>query len=966
MTANFESDFVPKNTVITAPAGSGKTKTLVDIFVNLVEMGHEIDDIVAITFTNMAAGEMQERILDMLHNQKKEIFRNEYLRKNSRFRISTIHSFLRSILYILDPYTDYGDKMINESQENYYFKTFLGERITDLLTSTQHLKKLRQSKVREMLQVMQKAAPVSFVWALITLKEDDSNDPARVFLKEAAEVFLKIFEEFQAWKLKKGFFSYSDIEYYAYKSVLGFTDQLKATDLLLAFNEKINAILVDEFQDTSQIQWDIIKTLAEDWLSGQGLREVTTQAIYLIGDPKQSIYSFRGTDVSIMQERVKEFQKMRETEEGAAHFEVKRLQTNYRSLPVIVEFVNDIFPGLFMKADESAEFPWTTDYEAFEPAREDTQNAGAVFKVILKKDGEKDLKAREVSLSEAEFIAEEIKNIVGKEIIYEKNGSHNIARKVRYSDIAVLLRTLGEKSEIYEKAFLDRGIPFISVDRGYSSLKEFNFILDFFKLFSPLYGRAIITKLVNSAGYTGNYYRDIFELGQKAPEPLSRVYSAFIKFLEAFERSPYSAYTKAVKELEPVLIAMSDSPEQLEHSKRLFEEIFYAFEVRGVRSLREITDSLLNNLQDLLPELATEIDCVTVMSIHKSKGLEFPVVFAGGISSKSQSNSFYFLPFAADRNSPYQKYSLYMSELKSDSFVEVDEALIKSLKRYHKEAKIFKSGVEEQEYMRLLYVAFTRARDRLYVLLPEVQNTATTKLYRAAAEKIKKSPYGKEIIFTLKEETEEEPQTLFEILKKQEIKARFEPGIDGYELKNLLERTGYSREKSLGRLRKEKPPSKKLEPSMSSSAIVIAGQLIHEVASEFIKGLREKEEIISALESKLSKFPSLSDISEEILSDAKGLLDRIESDYLKKAEDVFSEMRFIRILEDSFVEGRIDLLLREKDGKVLIVDFKYGRENDSSQDIYRDQLESYEEAAGIIFNTSDVSSKLEFVKNIRD
>lgn len=965
-----------KNTIITAPAGSGKTTKLVERYLSLLDSGKNMSEIVAITFTNKATGEMQERILSKLLENSFDFLSNNYFSKNYDFRISTIHSFLKNLLSIIDPFENPSSRVVSEAEDEKLFEHVIFRKINLDLKEFKFLELMPRANFIKLMKTMQKQLPISALWAeeviRMFIRSDFSNfkELKSPFFFEVARFFLEAFEEYSELKAEKGIITYADMVFKSYKAVT--SKDLLNIDLLAAFNEKISAVLLDEFQDTDYLQWKVISSLVEDWISGEGLRSVSDSSVFLIGDPMQSIYGFRGADPSIMQSILKYFSRvLKEEKDAVEHFEIETLDTNFRSLPKIVDFVNALFEKMFEDS--------TVGYTRFKAARKDTHGIGKV--VIAGIDESITVLSKYVPSFEPEYVARKIKELVGNESIYRYDAENDkeFLSKIRYEDIAILVKTKNNIAN-FEEALNRYGIPFVSEDTGFTSLKPFEFLRNFFLLTDPTKNDAILPKLLSLCGEKECPYTSITELGKNAPQPLRYIYDAYLVFKNGLSNGLYQAFLDSIKTLEPLLNHRFGDAENsvfLEHSIKLFEEVFFTLEKEGIVSISSFSQALENRIAELTPKISHDLGAVTIMTIHKAKGLEFPVVFVATLYSRGKNESFDFFTYQHAYSSEQLVYHLYLSKPNKEKLLDgqYTEDLLKALENYHKAVKPMYKDFKMREECRLLYVAFTRARDRLYICMPDV-SFVTSDAYKRLLQNVRSidpSLYETEpLIFDIEALNNEEKveksskmQTdgndMFGILSGI-TKTRRKKPEKVYDFTNLLEQIGYKHsEKRL--LKKTEPPSRKIDPDMKFKQEVIVGKIIHESLAEFGSGSLNEEECLVRLKNRLKR----SNVDKALIKSAeKSFLKTAKwlKEVLEESEFAYFEQPFLMIVgEDEFKEGRIDFLYKDKEGNLNIVDFKFEEETEESINSYANQLANYVDAVKLIFGSDSVKGTLKFLKN---
>ncbi|MCS7258100.1 MAG: UvrD-helicase domain-containing protein, partial [candidate division WOR-3 bacterium] len=276
------------------------------------------------------------------------------------------------------------------------------------------------------------------------------------WLKEAVDLFTNCFlEEFSKLKKERNLVDFADLEILTYKIL---TENPNWANVLYFFDEHTDHILVDEFQDTSFLQWAIIRKLTEEWFAGLGIKQEQQikPTIFLVGDDKQSIYMFRNAHPEIFNYARAYFESRLKGD-----FDYEEVTSNYRSLPAITHFTNQVFSQL-MGADKQSDLS-TIKYKAFESKRNNS-NPGVVEIILISSKDQKDIRKKE-----AEILAKKILTIINTPIIYDKDEK---PQSVRFEDIAVLLRSRTYLDK-YEKAFRKYRIPFVIIKgMGFYSTPE--------------------------------------------------------------------------------------------------------------------------------------------------------------------------------------------------------------------------------------------------------------------------------------------------------------------------------------------------------------------------------------------------------------------------------------------------------------------------------------------------------------
>ena len=610
-------------------------------------------------------------------------------------------------------------------------------------------KKERVQKLRnEVKASMKKAAEQFFFQSPEGMIEDlKKNRPVADML---IEVTLAFMQEFAAKKRERNMLDFNDLEHFALE-ILVERETKKPTRTAAELRKNYEEIMVDEYQDSNYVQETILKAVSKE---AEGIFN-----IFMVGDVKQSIYRFRMARPELFMEKYNTY-----TQEESQRQRID-LSMNFRSRPQVLGCVNDIFYRI-MKADigditydqRAALYPGAVFPEGergmFEPE----------FLVVEPEEEEKDKKKPQEL--EARAVGMEIKKLMESQQVTEempKEGSPGALRPVRYSDMVILLRSMSGWADTFVKVLGEMGIPVrAAAGTGYFSAIEVQTALNLLRLLDNPRQDIPMAAVLSSpiAGLTGedlariraarpkeSFYQAVMSLyeedaeggmSQMASQKEGRREDAagivlaesqrkrlfdFLELLKKFrektsytpihellyqalEETGYQAYVYAL----PGGEVKRANLEMLIEKAIAYENTSY----RGLFHFIRYMEQLQKYEVDFpLAEGKGAEDAVRIMSIHKSKGLEFPVVFVSGLGKMFNTQD------VRERVALHPRLGIGMD------VVDVKRRLrTPGITRQFLARKITMENVGEE--LRVLYVALTRAKEKL--ILTGVLKKAEEKL----------------------------------------------------------------------------------------------------------------------------------------------------------------------------------------------------------------------------------------------
>ena len=514
---------------------------------------------------------------------------------------------------------------------------------------------------------------------------------------------------YTAAKREENFADYSDLEHCTARLL---TEEeggvLRPSSLAESLASRYTEIMVDEYQDVSRVQETIFEAVSRQ-----------KKNLFLVGDVKQAIYRFRLADPEIFNEKYRTFALLPDAAPGAPAKIL--LRENFRSRSEILNCANAVFSSCMSRAlgeieyDEAASLVFGAAGVYPDPAP-----VPEVF-LIEKEGAEEDAPEHRKELQEAAFVAEKILQLVSSgETVRGGNGP----RPIGFGDIAVLLRNANSVGAVYRREFLRRGIPVVSGQGGgFFETKEISFVLSLLKtmdcphddvelsavLSSPFYSFTP-DELATVRSFSEGKDVDFYTCLQAAAAAGETRCAAFLQSLSSLRaQAPDLTADRLIRlilrttEILPVCAAMPDGALRTANLYHLVD-IAQNFEADGYQGLHRFVLYLKRLKSKGTESSAAEVadNCVQILSIHRSKGLEFPVVFLCDTARRFN---------IQDSQEPVLVHpQLGLGPKMTDHVL---HAQIPTLARNAIAERLTAEMLSEE--MRLLYVALTRPKERLYI-----------------------------------------------------------------------------------------------------------------------------------------------------------------------------------------------------------------------------------------------------------
>ena len=1068
---NLAISCVDRNVAVSAGAGSGKTRVLVQRFLYILSLGLQEPvrtflpgEILSLTFTRKAAAEMRDRIRKALEAELSADSDSEYWQRQlnglSQAQIGTIHSFcsnllrsnpaecnldpafvvleendnneflvkkvktrLRRLLHEGDPAAvclcdEYGSRSLQEQTVMLLKKgvvfaepeitkvyeeirseislkakllqpEFTGELAESCSAGNSKVLKENLEKIRKALAELTKQENAAFlreVSRMLTRRGKNGEAIGRIkerlqlaasypLISRAAalaSVWARYLVQMQAYikaqKMERGVLSFDDLEEMALELLETHPEVLQKC------RRQFRYIMVDEFQDTNERQRQLIYLLC-----GGDRNRLKDSRLFVVGDPKQSIYRFRGADVSVF---AKVRNEIRET--GG---EVIQLRDNFRTVNTVLELCNALFPDV-MGTDREKDV-------CYEPLQFHRQSE-LLPQLCVFRYGKKS-SAQQARKKEADYLA----------ACLAEQHSDGVA----YKDMAVLLQNMTHIDTVTE-ALRNASVPYTVADgRGFYDRIEVQDMMNLFSFVINPHDDLTLTGILRSV-YIGLHdaaltrihlglsaYRqetgravslwdflshETVVLEENMQHLLQRAVSVLQQLLMAGTVLNLPDFCKEIRRLlhpEIVLSVQDNREEQLADLQKFFR-LANDFSVQKQGAVYEFALRLAHLKDEDVREAAADVasdDAVKIMTVHKSKGLEFSLVAVPFLEVQAKSDT--------DKIAYHPEYGLGISLRDAEGATAPSEAL-KRIKTYQKDK-------DREEKARLLYVAITRAKDRLFLS----GSRKETKEDKSAA-----NHWLNWILSTLPENyagllrtdrcvdnsddtdtpkrsavpgPDIPPVFLSSVIENTESLASFNKSSVTCFSASSLQEYDYCPRRFYYRVIEKIPPMDNQDKSGRTLPPDVLGTIVHKVLELYGKwrmehGFREEESVWQklfrdAVEEFAGGRMDLAGEAEVLLREyIHSSLYREFSSRQKYAEYAF-QLPLLQDAEHTYtITGVIDVITGRQDGMLEIIDYKSGKTPDTDADVYKGyawQLALYKMAVEKLLQRPVVKASLHFLRN---
>lgn len=545
------------------------------------------------------------------------------------------------------------------------------------------------------------------------------------YIRELVKLTEAFMERLAARKAEKNILDFGDLEHFALRTLVKQQDGKTApTAAAEEYAEMFEEIMIDEYQDSNLVQELILKSV-----SGRGRGE---HNLFMVGDVKQSIYRFRLARPELFMEKYRTYKN--EADSTSCRID---LHKNFRSREQVLGSVNYLFRQIMTEGLGGIEYD--SDAALYPGAVFEKRPQGEAFleTEFLLLDAQTQTKQE----TEARLIGRRIREIVGKEEVLDKEtGAY---RPAKYGDIVILLRTVSGWAETFGEILGDMGIPcFTGSQKGYFSAAEVRTVLAYLQILdNPVQDIPLASVLRSAIGgltdeelavirssFKERHFYDcvqayrVYGDNKELCGKLDRFFEVFdrlrtkcahtpvhLLIWEMLEMTGYGAYAQAL----PAGSQRKANLDMLIEKAISYESTSY----RGLYHFVRYIENLKKYEVDYgEANTGTEADnTVRIMSIHKSKGLEFPIVFVSGLGKQFNESD------VRSKVVMHPEFGLACDCVDTKLRTRQPSILKKTIQK--------KTAAENLgEELRVLYVALTRAKEKL--ILTGCVSDAQSKLNR--------------------------------------------------------------------------------------------------------------------------------------------------------------------------------------------------------------------------------------------
>ncbi len=573
-------------------------------------------------------------------------------------------------------------------------------------------------------------------------------------LKELQKLIQEFSVSFAEKKKEKNIIDFNDIEHFALKILINQTENgIEPSEVAKKYRNKFIEIAIDEYQDSNLVQEYILNSIS----NGKNM--------FMVGDVKQSIYKFRQARPELFLDKYANYQ-LKENKQEQSGLKIQ-LFKNFRSRENVLDITNLVFEDImseklgdveyteeeylnyganYPEPEEKYQFAGTAELNIIdlkEDEEKDIYKEKSELPEDVKKKAEKDEETQieqeieqneeteeriENAVLEARFVAHRIKELLESNyMIFDKKQGY---RKITYKDICILLRATSSTAPIYEKEIADLDLPvFSDTSSTYLDSAEVQIMLSLLKIIdNPMQDIPLVTVLrSNIYGFNDNeliqirladknstFYEAMLKARLVVDEKLKDKIEKILQDLETWKKQEeYLPLNEFIWKLYMntglyhYVSLLTNGDLRQANLKLLFEKAkqYEKASFKGLFNFLQFIDKVKTSSGDMgsAKLIGENENVIRIMSIHKSKGLEFPVVFLSGIGKQFN---------LQDLNKPillHQDIGFGAKMIDTEKRIEYNTIAGEAIRVQTRKETI-------SEEMRILYVALTRAKEKLIII----------------------------------------------------------------------------------------------------------------------------------------------------------------------------------------------------------------------------------------------------------
>ena len=670
--------------------------------------------------------QIEEELIDdikILQKAKQEIKTLEEFEK----AVATLEQDINLLELLKSSFVHLGDTSQNVQAWDKAFETFHNNKLFDKWPTIKTTNPIKED-IKNVRDKVKKKCNAKIEKILLSDSKQANLDIYDMYetLKKLENLICEFDKQFSQSKQIKNIVDFSDIEHFALNILLKEDEEgnLQKTDVAKMYSQKFQEIAIDEYQDSNLVQEYIMNSIS----CGNNL--------FMVGDVKQSIYKFRQAMPELFLSKYDTYTT--NLEDGDTKIQLFK---NFRSRKNVLDFTNLIFQNIMSKklgdVDYTEEEYLNFGAEDYKESKEDLKTELMLINLNEEQiepeneentENDEDEHYEEIEL-EAKMVAKKIKEMVDSKFqVYDRK--KETFRNIKYSDIAVLLRSTKNKANVFEQEIINQGMPvFSDTSQEYLDSIEIQTIISLLKIIdNPMQDIPLVTVMRSNIGkFTDddlvkirlsdkydNFYTCLLKAKLSVDEDLKNKIDEFLNNLKQWRKEQeYLALDELIWKIYSdtgfynYCGLMPNGVLRQANLKSLFEKAkqFETASFKGLYNFINFIDKLQVGSGDLgsAKLIGENDDVIRIMSIHKSKGLEFPVVFLSNVGKQFNMQS-----IKTDKILIHNSLGLGMKYINHEMQIEYDtnaKTAVKSLLELE--------SISEE--MRVLYVALTRAKEKLII-----------------------------------------------------------------------------------------------------------------------------------------------------------------------------------------------------------------------------------------------------------